>query len=123
MILVDTAVWIEHFRRRSEPLETLLANEEVLAHPFVIGELAMGNFPRRESVLRQLGTLPSSPVASFEEVLHLVERNRLFGKGIGYIDAHLLAGVLLVEDTRLWTLDKALLAMARQLRIAYEPFQ
>jgi predicted nucleic acid-binding protein len=100
-----------------------LTNEEVLAHPFVIGELALGYLPHRESVLRRLRVLPSSPIASFEEVLHFVERNRLFGKGIGYIDAHLLTGVLLVEGARLWTFDKALRALARQLRVAYEPLQ
>ncbi len=108
MILVDTSVWIDHFRRGNPTLVAALEREDVLTHPFVIGELACGELKKRREVLDLLAALPAAVVASDEETLNFIERHRLMGNGIGYIDAHLLASVALTEGGRLWTLDKRL---------------
>ena len=92
MILVDTSVWIEHLRAGDERLTALLDAGEVLAHPFVIGELALGNLRGREAFMRDLRDLPRAAVVDDEEVLRFIERQGLFGRGIGYIDTHLLGG-------------------------------
>ena len=115
MILADTSVWIDHFRNGSEPLVRLLENEEILIHPMVIGELACGHLPDREQVLEDLASLPTAGFASHAEVMSMIEDRALMGKGIGYIDAHLLAAVQLTPDTHLWTLDKRLAQVAAQL--------
>jgi predicted nucleic acid-binding protein len=91
VILVDTSIWIDHLRAGSERLSALLQAEEVLGHPFVLGELALGHVRARTAVLSDLRDLPQAIVASNDDVLHLIDRQRLFGRGIGYIDAHLLA--------------------------------
>lgn len=109
MILVDTSVWIDHFRRGNAELADALEREDVLTHPFVIGELACGDLKKRREILDLLAALPAAVVASDDETLHLIEERRLMGRGIGTIDAHLLASVALTEGARLWTLDKALL--------------
>lgn len=109
MILADTSVWIDHFRRGNAELADALERGEVLMHPFIIGEIACGDLKKRREVLDLLVALPSACVASDDETLHLIEERRLMGKGLGYIDAHILASVALTEDARLWTLDKALL--------------
>jgi len=108
VILVDTSVWIDHFRNGSERLNSLLLNTVVLIHPFVIGELACGNIHNRSRILNLLGDLPSSRLADDREVLYFIEHNNLMGKGIGYIDAHLLASVSLSAPARLWTIDRKL---------------
>lgn len=118
MILVDTSVWIDHLRRGSTALSAALEEGEVLTHPFVIGELACGNIKRRGEVIDLLSRLPRAALASDDEVLHFIERRRLMGRGIGYIDAHLLASVSLTAGTQLWTEDKRLAAVAAQLRLA-----
>ena len=118
MILVDTSVWIDHLRRGDEVLVQLLATGQVLAHPFVIGELALGNLHNRAVVLSALQDLPQAPVASNNEVLRFIDSNALFGIGIGYIDAHLLAAVRLLPGTMLWTRDKRLLAASIRLGLA-----
>ena len=115
MILVDTSIWVDHLRAGDERLGVLLDSGEVLAHPFVIGELALGNLRQRDAVLRDLLDLPQAIVASDEEVLRLIDREELFGRGIGYIDAHLLAAARLTADTKLWTRDQNLNAVAAQL--------
>lgn len=120
MILVDTSVWIGHLRRGDEHLAELLEQGEVQTHPMVTGELACGNLPRRKEVLALMSRLPMAPVASDAEALGFIEANRLMGRGIGYIDVHLLAATLL-EDTRLWTDDARLAAAARRFFVAYEP--
>ena len=97
MILVDTSVWVDHLRAGNERLTALLSGGEVLGHPFVIGELALGNLRRRDAVLSDLRHLPQAVVAADEEVLHFIDRQRLFGRGIGYVDAHLLAAARLTE--------------------------
>lgn len=117
MILVDTSVWVDHLRVRSERLIALLNSGEVLGHPFVMGELALDNLRGRDIFLSALGALPQVVVASDEEVLHLIDRQTLFGRGIGYVDAHLLAATRLT-GTRLWTRDRRLQAVATQLGLA-----
>ena len=111
MILVDTSVWVEHLRRGLPRLATLLQEGEVLIHPWVIGELACGNLHNRQHVLDLLQGLPTALVASDAEVLLLIERDRLMGRGIGYLDAHLLASARL-SHCRLWTQDRRLAAVA-----------
>lgn len=110
MILVDTSIWIDHLRQRDERLNKLLNQGQVLAHPFVIGELALGSLQNRAAILSALQDLPQAPVATEGEVLSFIEQNALYGIGIGYIDAHLLAAVRLSPGATLWTRDKRLLA-------------
>jgi predicted nucleic acid-binding protein len=118
MILVDTSVWVEHLRASDEMLIALLNGGEVLGHLFVTGELALGNLRRRDPFLTDLQDLPQAIVASDEDVLHLVDREALFGRGIGYVDAHLLAAARLTAGSKLWTRDRRLQAVAAQLGLA-----
>jgi predicted nucleic acid-binding protein len=118
MILVDTSVWIDHLRSGDENLGALLNRSEVLMHPFVLGELACGNLANRDEVLGLLKDLPRSPVATDNEVLIYIEQQTLMGRGIGYIDAYLLASVALEGAARLWTRDKRLHAVADALSLA-----
>lgn len=111
MTLVDTSVWVDHFRKDDEGLLDLLAGNAVFAHPFVIGEIALGSLRNRKAVLASLHDLPRAPLATDEEVLRLVESRTLFGSGIGYIDTHLLASALL-SGSGFWTRDKRLSAVA-----------
>lgn len=117
MILVDTSVWIEHFRVGRPDLRALLEDGRVHCHPFVIGELACGNLPRRDEILDLLSRLPSADVVDHYEAFTLLSRRHLAGKGIGWIDVHLLASAL-VSNVSLWTFDQRLSAAARQLRVA-----
>ena len=117
MILVDTSVWIDHLQTSIALLADALEAEDVLVHPFVIGELACGEMKERRKVLGLLTTLPSIVVATDEEVLLFIENHRLMGKGIGYVDAHLLASTTLTDGAQLWTRDKRLGALAAQLQI------
>ena len=119
MILVDTSVWVDHFRRHETALADALERGDVLTHPFVIGELACGNLKHRGEVLSLLQAIPAAVVSSDAEVLHFIERRNLMGKGIGYIDAHLLASVMLTEGAQLWTRDRRLDAIAADLRLAF----
>ena len=118
MILVDTSLWIDHLREADTRLTQLLTSGQVLAHPFVTGELALGNLRNRAAVLGALQDLPQASVATEPEVLHLIAAKGLFGLGIGYIDAHLLASVLLTPGAQLWTRDKRLLVASAQLGVA-----
>ena len=113
MILVDTSVWIEHFRVGNRVLGEILDRALALTHPFVIGELACGNLKNRTRILSDLRALPSADAASHEEVLRLVEERKLWGRGIGWIDGHLLASSLL-SSCQLWTLDRQLAEVARK---------
>jgi hypothetical protein len=117
MILVDTSVWIDHLRHGEDDLVGLLDVGRVLAHPFVIGELACGNLRNRAEVIRLLGDLPQAPVVSQEEALFFVESNELMGKGIGFIDAHLLAATALADASRIWTRDQRLRSVAAELQL------
>jgi predicted nucleic acid-binding protein len=111
MVLVDTSVWIAHLKQGQPPLANLLASGLVLLHPFVAGELACGNLRNRAAILADLATLPVAACASDQEVMRLVDHHQLWGRGLGWIDAHLLASALL-SHARLWTLDKRLAAAA-----------
>jgi predicted nucleic acid-binding protein len=117
MVLIDTSVWVDHFRRTEGLLQDLLTSGQVVTHPFVVGELFCGNLKNRDQILCLLGELPQARVASHEEVLHLVNSKALYGKGLGWIDAHLLASSLL-SHTGLWTKDRRLAAAAKLLHIA-----
>ena len=107
MVLVDTSVWIDHFRRNSPALAELLNEATVLTHPFVLGELACGNMKNRGAILGSLEALPVAVPATHKETLRLIEDHRLWGRGIGWVDAHLLASALL-SNCALWTLDEKL---------------
>jgi predicted nucleic acid-binding protein len=111
MVLVDTSVWIDHFKTSNAKLVRLLQEGEVATHPFVIGEIACGSLRQRVEILSLLPLLPKVKTASDHEVLELIERHALFGKGIGWIDAHLLAASLLTQ-AKLWTHDKRLERLA-----------
>jgi len=111
MILVDTSVWIAHFRKGESGLAALLNEGSVLVHPFVVGELACGDLRNRARILSDLEALPSVDSATHEEVMRLMEDRRLWGLGIGWIDGHLLASALL-SNCQLWTLDRKLVRAA-----------
>jgi len=117
VILVDTSVWIDHFRVASLPLVDALKGEQVLMHPFVVGELACGTLKNRREVLDLMERLPRAVVATDDEVLLFIEHNRLMGKGIGYVDAHLLAATSLTEGAQLRTRDRRLSEIAASLRL------
>ncbi|MCW8872104.1 type II toxin-antitoxin system VapC family toxin [Pseudomonadota bacterium] len=119
MILVDTSIWVEHLRAGSAELAGLLLGTQVLMHPFVVGELACGNLKSRQEVLSLLDRLPGSKVASEFEVRYFIEENRLMGRGIGYIDAHLLASTVLTAGSKLWTADLRLAAVAAEIGLSY----
>ena len=117
MILVDTSVWVDHLRRGSSRLAALLTENQALGHPFVIGELALGHLSRRDEILALLADLPAARVADHDEALVFVERHALAGSGIRWIDAHLLAAVVLGGDA-FWTLDRRLAALSERLGVA-----
>ena len=118
MTLADTSVWVEHLRRGKIGLDKLLTDAMVVVHPFIIGELACGNLPSRNEILGLLADLPTAPLASQQEVLYFIEKNKLMGRGIGFIDAHLMASAALSDNTRIWTLDKRLARVAIELDLA-----
>lgn len=118
MILIDTSVWVDHLRAGNSMLAELLERGAALTHPFVIGELALGNLRQRELILRMLSRLPGASVATDAEVLRFVERHALFGRGVGCVDVHLLAAVRLTAGSQLWTFDKRLNDVAVQLGLA-----
>lgn len=120
MILVDTAVWIDHLRGAETRLASRLSESQVLAHPMVVGELACGNLRNRDEVLSLLSRLPQAPVAADQEVLAFIEHHRLMGGGIGYIDAHLLAATALASPCLLWTSDRRLRDIAAHLGLAHQ---
>ena len=118
MILVDTSIWVEHLRSGSEELGSLLKKVEVLTHPFVIGELCLGNLKNRREIVSLLQELPVAPVAENEEVLDLIESRKLMGLRIGWVDAHLLASSLLAGSA-LWTADRKLRSLCASLGVLY----
>ena len=118
MVLVDTSVWVDHLRRGAVGLDEPLSEGQVLCHPFIIGELACGNLKKRDDILSLLRTLPAIRTAEEEEALLFIEKYRLMGKGLGYIDVHLLASALL-SHVPLWTHDKRLGDVAAELHIRH----
>jgi len=117
VILADTSVWVDHLHRTDSVLSQLFNSGEILVHPVVLGELALGSIPDRPATLRILRDLPRAVVAQDEEVLQLIEDWKLYGSGIGYSDAELLASVLLTSGSRLWTRDRSLRRVAEQLSL------
>jgi predicted nucleic acid-binding protein len=121
MILVDTSVWIDHLRASDAHLARLLNDGRVLAHPFVNGEIALGNLRQRAMVVEALEALPTITVAEHAEVMHVINTAAIAGTGIGYVDAHLIVSVQLHPGATLWTRDKRLLEVAGQLGMAHDP--
>ena len=120
LVLADTSVWIAHFRKSNQALQTLLSNDQVLCHPMVLIEIASGTPPTpRERTLSDLRQLRSATVASTDETLALIERERLQDSGCGAIDLLLLGSVLLTSDAALWTLDKNLRALAARFDVLF----
>lgn len=118
MILVDSSVWIDHLRGSDATLINLLGGGRVLTHPFTIGELAMGSLRQRDAILNALRGLPQAVTASDDEAFAFIDQHALFGLGIGYIDAHLLAAARLTPPASLWTRDKRLHEVAERLGLA-----
>jgi len=119
MVLVDTSIWISHFRDNNQRLKKFLIDESVVCHPFVIGELACGNMKNRKEILSLLQSLPQALVAEHDEILALIEHKKLMGAGIGLVDVHLLASALLTHIP-LWTADKRLSTSAMKLNVLYQ---
>ena len=119
MVLVDTSVWVSHLRETNDALVNLLNDAEVICHPFVIGELACGNLKNRTTIISLMEALPMAYEAEHEEVLSFIESREVMGKGLGYVDVHLLASALLTEVT-LWTLDKRLDKAAEEFDCKYQ---
>lgn len=113
-MLVDTSVWVDHLRRSNPLLVDLLEQAQVVIHPFVVGELACGNLAQRATILDALSELPHVPAASHAEVLNFVEARKLMGRGLGWIDLHLLASAMLAR-VPFWTVDKRLATVAQEL--------
>jgi len=120
-VLADTSVWVDHFRRHNAALAALLAQDCVLTHPLIVGEIACGTPPERTRTLADLGLLEQTRQASVPEALAFIERERLFGLGCGLVDVLLLASVMLTPAARLWTLDKRLHALAGRFGVLYKP--
>jgi predicted nucleic acid-binding protein len=118
MVLVDTSVWVLHLRDATIGLEDLLNEGEVICHPFIVGELACGNLRNRSEILSLLQALPMAIHAEHEEVMQFIENYSLMGKGLGYIDMHLLASAILTK-VPLWTLDKKLHEISLKLGLAF----
>ncbi len=121
MILVDTSIWIDHFRSADLALARTLQDGQVLVHPFVLGELALGVIRVRDLALSYLSQLPRAATATPGEVLALIDRAGLHGSGVGYVDAHLLAAALLTPGARIWTRDERLASAAERLGVGLTP--
>ena len=119
MILVDTSVWIDHFRNGVEHLAAALDTGQVLMHPFVLGEIACGSLSDRQEILQLMAELPLAPVVTDTEALLFIDEHALMGRGIGYIDVHLLASAVLGQDVELWTRDRRLARIAAEIEIAF----
>lgn len=115
MILVDTSIWIDHFRQGDAELRRIIENDRLLCHPAIIGELALGSLRDRGSVISFLAAQRGAVVATHDEVMTVIDRHSIFSMGIGYTDVHLLASVLLDQSAALWTRDKRLQAAAERV--------
>ena len=118
MILVDTSVWVNHLRKGESHLEKLLFDGEVICHTYIIGELACGNLKNREEIISLLQALPMASQIEFSEYLYFINKNQLYGRGIGFVDIHLLASSQL-EQVPLWTVDKKLKTVAAKIGLIY----
>lgn len=119
-VVVDTSVWVAHFREANETLIGLLAQDLVLVHPLIIGEIACGSPPNRSQTLADLSDLQTSQQASLGEVMAFIEREKLFGQGCGIVDLTLIASTLLTPGSCIWTLDKRLCAIAMQMNVLFQ---
>lgn len=120
MILVDTSVWVDHLRQEDAQLVELLEKIEVLVHPFVVGELALGNMRSRDETLHLLETMPQAPTISHDEVLQFISEEKIYGIGIGLVDAQLLASARAASGTLLWTRDRRLVEVAARLALQFD---
>ncbi|TAL80011.1 MAG: type II toxin-antitoxin system VapC family toxin [Burkholderiaceae bacterium] len=118
-VLVDTSVWVDHFRRENQGLVYLLERDRVMVHPMVLGELACGTPPNRARILVDLDNLQHSQQASLKETLDFVESEKLYGSGCGLIDMLLLASTMMTPQAELWTLDKRLSALAERFGVMH----
>lgn len=121
MIIVDTGIWVDHLRAGNDRLAGLGEQLELLLHPYVLAELALGSLSRRDWLLGRMALMPQPPVARAADVLRLIDAELLSSTGIGYVDAHLLASTRLLPGGRLWTRDSQLLKQAHRLGVAYAP--
>jgi predicted nucleic acid-binding protein len=120
-VLVDTSVWVDHFRQRNDALAALLELDQVMVHPLIVGEIACGTPPQRHRTLSDLNALQPTRQASVREVMDFIERERLFGLGCGLVDLLLLASILMTPGAELWTLDKRLCGLADRFGVLYQP--
>jgi predicted nucleic acid-binding protein len=120
-VLVDTSVWVAHFRQRNDVLANLLDLDLVMVHPLILGEIACGTPPNRLQTLGDLGSLQQVQQASVREVIDFIERERLFGLGCGLIDLQLLASTLLTQGVELWSMDKRLCTLAERFGVMHQP--
>ncbi len=120
MILVDTSVWINHFRFCSPLLVKLLDQQRVLLHPFILGEIACGNLTQRKEIISLLHVLPTVQTADHDDILYFIDQHNLMGRGVGLVDVHLLASCM-IERCPIWTADKRLKAVAQELETAFDP--
>jgi len=119
LIIVDTGIWVNHIKEPNPKLVSVAEGLEALLHPYVLGELALGSLPRRAWFLGRLAALPQPPVARPADLLQLIDSQKLFSTGIGYVDAHLLASARLIPGAKLWTRDKRLHAQAERLGVSF----
>lgn len=122
MVLADTSIWIDHFRKGNDKLVSLLDAEEAAIHPFVLGELACGNLANRKEIIALLHALPDATEVEDDELLLFIEHRRLMGRGIGLIDAHILASCC-IDSCLLWTGDKRLQVLAKEMNIEFSQHQ
>ena len=120
VILVDTSVWINHFRFCSPLLVKLLDQQRVLLHPFILGEIACGNLTQRKEIISLLHVLPTVQTADHDDILYFIDQHNLMGRGVGLVDVHLLASCM-IERCPIWTADKRLKAVAQELETAFDP--
>lgn len=120
-VLVDSSVWVGHFKQRDDHLVALLEAGAVVCHPYIVGEVACGTPPTRKVVIGLLSELASTPLATHEEFLAMMDARQLYGRGCGFVDMSLLASVLLSEKTLIWTRDKRLEALAAESNRVYRP--
>lgn len=118
MILTDTSVWVDYFRKGDTELARQLNAAKIAMHPYVLVELMLGHLPNREVNLTYLGLLPMATVANEDEVRRLIAANSLFRRGIGFVDAHLIASALITPETFLWSRDKRLLGVANEFGVS-----
>ena len=120
-VLVDSSVWVDHFKQRNEHLVALLEADSVVCHPYIVAEVACGTPPGRKAIISLLSELEPSLLASQEELLALLDARQLYGRGCGFVDLSLLASALLSETTRIWTLDKRFEQLATEANRAFSP--